>query len=197
MSDPEHGLPQGFNEFLLVFIRETDRAAVIVGAAALDQMLADALARVLLPCASAQDELLDSDRPIGSFGPRIMLAHRLGLIDAGIARHLHLIRKLRNAMAHDVAPASLEAAPHRDRVGAIAAPFRQWAEFRRVVAIARQQYQVQMSDPSLEFRTAYCIIAAKLLALANTCGPLDYRAPITLAVPGTREGTEDAVGGSK
>jgi len=45
------------------FARESDRAAVVLGAAKLDLQLYQILQKVLLPNPSATDELLDGDAP--------------------------------------------------------------------------------------------------------------------------------------
>src|SRR5437016_8187867 len=78
------------------FAKESDRAAVIVGAAKLDLLLYQLLEKVLLPSTSNTDELLAGDSGLSTFHSRIHAAHRLGFIDDQLARALHLIRKIRN-----------------------------------------------------------------------------------------------------
>src|SRR3569832_1244104 len=83
------------------FGAESDRAAVILASAKLDELLHLAITRKLLACPTAQDDLLRTDGPIGSFAARITLAHRLGLIDDTFAKTLHLIKRIRNDFAHE------------------------------------------------------------------------------------------------
>jgi hypothetical protein len=119
-SDP------GFEQWYQVveeFSRESERAGVILGGARLDELLYQLLDRVLVPVPGNRDELLDQDGPLSSFGPRIHAAYRLGLISAPLARTLHLIRKIRNAFAHESAGATLDAGAHRDRVRELTLPY--------------------------------------------------------------------------
>jgi hypothetical protein len=63
------------------FAQESERAAVILGAATLDVELEKLFTAVLRPTSGKTDNLLDSDRPIGSFSAKISLLHRLYFLD--------------------------------------------------------------------------------------------------------------------
>jgi len=89
-----------FSAFLKEFQDETDRGAALVGAALLDQKLADTL-RGFMVKSPAADELLDGGAAsIGSFSARIKAAFALGLIDVHERHECDLIRKVRNEFAH-------------------------------------------------------------------------------------------------
>lgn len=105
------------------FNAESDRAAVILGASKLDQLLRELLVKKFLPNPTSQDDLFDSDKPIASFSSRINVAYRLGLIDKQFANSLHLIRRIRNEFAHEAVGASLGEGAHRDRVKTLVAAF--------------------------------------------------------------------------
>ncbi len=97
----EHHWLRFFNE---EFMKESDRAAVILTAAMLDESLKELIEAFLIPCSSSEDPLLDgANASIGSFSSRIECAYRLGLISNTFAKCLHIIRKIRNSFAHDVA----------------------------------------------------------------------------------------------
>jgi hypothetical protein len=53
------------------------------------------------------------DRPLGSFGARIALAQRLGLLDASVEQAQEASRKVRIAFAHSTAVASLNQPSHQ------------------------------------------------------------------------------------
>lgn len=97
-----------------------DRAAIIVSAARLDVLLCEILEGFLLPPrlkSGEEDQLLSRMRPLSSFSSRIYVARRLGLIDTQIEDALHIIRDLRNEMAHQpFTNISLNKPPHKDRV---------------------------------------------------------------------------------
>lgn len=105
-----------FDEFVEQFIGESDRSAVVLSAAKLDQQLYFLLSRYLLKSYNKQqDELLDGDSPLASFSARINLCYRVGLIDKSFADALHIVRKIRNDFAHKVT-ARLTDSPYRDRM---------------------------------------------------------------------------------
>jgi DNA-binding MltR family transcriptional regulator len=113
-----------FNKFAQEFASESDRAAVILGAAKLDLLLYQAIQRYLLPNSSTSDELLDGDAPLGTFSSRIKLAHRLGLIDNSLTKALNLVRRIRNSFAHELSGISLNEGAHKDRIKELVAPFK-------------------------------------------------------------------------
>jgi DNA-binding MltR family transcriptional regulator len=81
----------------------SDRSCLIVAASIIDYQLTEYLRARLVASGSAQDNLLDgANAPIGTFGARIDLAHRIGLIGQTFTRDLHLIRRMRNDMAHSI-----------------------------------------------------------------------------------------------
>ena len=106
-----------FSQFVEEFRDESDRAAVVLGAAKLDLVLYQILQAYLLPTTTGKDELLDGDSPLGTFSSKINISYRLGLLASSFARALHLVRKIRNAFAHDVSGCSLTTGAHSDRVG--------------------------------------------------------------------------------
>lgn len=112
-----------FEEFAREFKSESDRAAVILGASKLDQLLGMILERYLLPCPVSNDHLFDANGPLGNFSSKIDFAYRLGLINSQYCKSIHLIRRIRNAFAHEVYGAKLNNGSHRDRVKALVSPF--------------------------------------------------------------------------
>jgi len=152
-----------FAKFVGEFKEETDRAAVILAAAKLDVLLYQLFRKVLVPIPVPQDELLDQDRPLSSFGAKINLCHRLGLIDAEFAQALHMIRKIRNEFAHELANSKLSEGPHRDRVRTLVMPFGRVRNF--FDELIRGFFKGLPSGPSTEFRMVVCIMAVRLEAL--------------------------------
>lgn len=121
------------NEYFMAFIdefkSESDRAAVILGAAKLDNILYQILNKILLPPPSGNDELLDNDNPLSTFSSRINICYRLGLIDAEFSRTLHLIRKIRNTFAHEISWANLNSGNYWDRIREMSNIFKQCKEY--------------------------------------------------------------------
>ena len=100
----------------LQMLEERGRGAVLVGVARVDAALEVLLKAALAP-PSGSETLFLTDRPLGSFGARIALAQRLGLIDHQVERALHTLRKVRNAFAHTTAVASLGDASYQQPLG--------------------------------------------------------------------------------
>ena len=91
------------------FSTESDRACVILAAVLLDSALKTLLKTKLVSCYSANDPLFDgSNAPLATFSSRIEMVYRLGIVDTGFARSLHLVRRIRNDFAHNVTGCTFE-----------------------------------------------------------------------------------------
>lgn len=84
-------------------IRESDRGAVIVGAAILD----DAVTQLLRAVFDANkisnkqiDKMFDLSGPLSSFGSKTLVAYGFGFISKTVFEDLNRIRGLRNEFAH-------------------------------------------------------------------------------------------------
>lgn len=111
------------NNFLAQIEGESDRAAVIVGAALLHDLLRSILLAALrphVPAKSGAPDQLDAGPTsiLGTFSGCIDLAHRLGLIGDGNYRDLHNVREMRNICAHKNwdKRIDLSQSPFKDRV---------------------------------------------------------------------------------
>jgi hypothetical protein len=102
--------------FVIGLLEESERMAVIMGAARLEMGLEQLLKRVMRHNPLKDDNLFDTDRPLGTFSAKTALAHRLGLIGDDVERGLRMIRKIRNDFAHSIEKATLLDAPHKDRI---------------------------------------------------------------------------------
>jgi hypothetical protein len=147
-----------FRKFAAEFSGESDRAAVILGAAKLDVLLYQLLQKVLRPSTSKTDELLEGDSPLGTFSARTLICHRLGLIDDDLFRSINLIRRIRNSFAHELTGVSLDAGAHRDRVRELVAPLKEHGSFNWLL----KEYYKDRIGPSGEFRAAVALIALRL-----------------------------------
>lgn len=105
--------------FIRSLVAESERAAVVLGAAKLDSLLDLLLRRSFLPCAGGRDDLLDTERPLGTFSAKISIAYRLGLIDKDFEYALQVIRKIRNSFAHSIENERLSRSSHHDRLAEV------------------------------------------------------------------------------
>lgn len=101
---------------VLQMMAERGRGVVLVGAARLDLALEHLLLAVMAPSSDPDDKLFTPDRSLGSFGAKISLAARLGLIKPNIEKALHAIRSVRNDFAHSAGDPSLEEPRHQKRL---------------------------------------------------------------------------------
>jgi hypothetical protein len=122
---PQNGLhAAAFEAFYEEFVSDSDRAAVILGAAKIDDILGRILsAHLVLPFDEKSDELLSTNGPLGTMSARIDMVFRLGLISKEFRRSLHLIRKIRNTFAHDLEGCSFETASIRSQTNELFAPY--------------------------------------------------------------------------
>lgn len=155
-------------------LQERGRGAVLVGVARVDAALERLLQAVLLPAAGRNDSLFQADRPLGSFGARISLAHRMGLIQTPVERALHTLRRVRNAFAHSSDSASLADPAHAARLAqayqdARANPL--WAPLESVLSKAGAAGEAPV-DPALrDYILLITILVAFLEAAAQQLAP--------------------------
>ncbi|MFM7267215.1 MAG: DUF4145 domain-containing protein [Cyanobium sp.] len=95
---------------------ERGRGLVLVGAARLDLALEHLLKAVMAPSPGPDDKLFTADRSLGSYGAKITLAARLGLIEPPIEQALHAIRSVRNDFAHSAGEPTLAEPRHLKRL---------------------------------------------------------------------------------
>jgi hypothetical protein len=147
--------------FVIELGNESDRGAVVIGAARLDELLSQLLAAVLQPSPTAQDALLGTDRPLGTFSARIDACYRLSLIDAEFANALHCARRIRNAFAHETSQSSLSEARHRDRINQLVAPFRSSESFTSLRPMLSEWWP-KRDAPTLDLFTVMAMAMARL-----------------------------------
>lgn len=95
---------------------ESDRGAVLIGVSYLEYAL-EKLLRNAMP--SPDDQLFKgSSAPLSSLASKIDVANAFGLISSNIARNLHLLRKVRNQVAHSWDRFDIEEPGVEDRIRA-------------------------------------------------------------------------------
>jgi len=146
-------------EFVKEFVKESDRAAVILGAAKIGTQLFQILQKVLVPNPTTTDDLLDNERPLSSFSSRINMVYRLGLVEAELARALHLIRRIRNSCAHELTGVSFSSGPHRDRIRELVAPLKEMNFFPDL----KKRFGMDGLDETAgDFRVSVAIVMVRL-----------------------------------
>lgn len=89
------------------FKGNSDRAAAIVGASYLDELLREILLSYLVEdCSKNDKELFSGNGPLSTFSSRINLSFRFGIISENEKKMLHGIRGIRNEFAHKLSGAS-------------------------------------------------------------------------------------------
>ena len=116
MQKPTHS--EDWSElFRCEFSKESDRAAVILSVAMLEQTLETLLKARSVSVSGSDDSLFDGPyAPLASFSAKIDFAYRIGLISANLCRDLHLIRRIRNDFAHDVSNSNFQNVKTKERI---------------------------------------------------------------------------------
>lgn len=112
---------QSYVELFSDLEHESERGAVLLTAAALDDALKDLL-RIRLVQAKSTDDLFDGTAPLATFSARINLSFSVGVISQQEHSLLHKLRKIRNDCAH-VRAIRFHEAPLRDRCLALKLPY--------------------------------------------------------------------------
>ncbi len=106
------------------FAGASDRAAAVVAAAFLDELLNTLLQAAMVDGSFKQSELFQPAQPLGSFMAKVRLSMALGLIDESEKRRLALVAKIRNEFAHATADLSFTTHAIADRCRELAFPIR-------------------------------------------------------------------------
>ena len=185
MDQSLQGAASAVRAIALQMLEERGRGAVLVGVARVDAALERVLLSVLLPSEGRGDALFQPDRPLGSFGAKISLAHRLGLIDQPVERALHTLRRVRNTFAHSSESAALSDPGH---VGALTEAYREaqanplWAPLQQALDNASGAGD-QPLDPTL--RDYILLITILVAFLEATALQLQtYEPPVVMRFSG-------------
>jgi len=186
MDDPIEAAAEEARSVALGMLRERGRGAILVGVARVDSAL-EALLKAALAPPSGSETLFHTDRPLGSFGAKIALAARLGLIDAAVEQSLHSLRRVRNAFAHSTAQVRLVDPPYRERLRegiAIARRNLLWAPMQSILhkhMTERGDASQGEDDPGLvDFVLLITILVAFLETGSSTVQPLQPSLTMTL-----------------
>jgi hypothetical protein len=111
---------------------------------------------------------------LGSFGARISLAHRLGLIETPVERALHTLRRVRNRFAHSTTTAKLTDPSHAERLQQAYAAARSNSLWLPLEQILQERVGTDGSplDPALrDYILLITILVAFLEAAAQQLSP--------------------------
>ena len=112
---------QLYVELLSDLEHESERGAVLLIGAALDDALKDLL-KIRFIQAKSTNELFEGTAPLSTFSARIDLSFSVGVISEAERRLLHKLRKIRNECAH-VRTIRFHEAPLRDKCLSLKLPY--------------------------------------------------------------------------
>lgn len=134
------------------------------------------------------DELLETDRALGTYSARINAAHRLGLIDSDFARALHIFRRLRNTFAHETAGTSFDHGPGRNRIRELVAPVAHFAPFVRL----RERFK-DKPETAADFFTLSALLVGRLEVACSSVERLSGSKPSVLIPSRWKTADEETV----
>ncbi|MDT0228498.1 hypothetical protein N7583_22310 [Serratia marcescens] len=109
-----------FARYYKMLEEESDRGAVLIASGLFEEALQEIISKRLLPSVTNKDPLFGSEgAPLSTFGAKIEMAYRLGVINEGIRELLNKFRKMRNEFAHNIYKASFTETDVKDRLRAI------------------------------------------------------------------------------
>jgi hypothetical protein len=182
---PEAVAARAARTIALQMLEERGRGAVLVGVARVDAALESLLKAVMEPDKGKGDGLFLPERPLGSLGAKVALAHRLGLIDDAVERALSVLRKLRNAFAHSAESASLTDDTHRMRLDGIYTEARTnplWGPLEAVLAAQPPSTQGPLDAALRDYILLITILVAFLEATAKQLKPI--KLPVVMRFSG-------------
>lgn len=160
--------------------RESDRGAVLTGAAHLDQML-ELLLRAKFSAvrqkpARAINPLFEGFGPLATFSAKVTVAYAIDLLEDWMYQDLHSIRKLRNLFAHTIAIIEFDSPEVVGLTSKLTAKGLRKADFGLSSVVGKERLQFQLT---LVHITA--LIASKIVVqLANV--PDDFKVQFMVAL---------------
>ena len=182
---PEAVAARAARTIALQMLEERGRGAVLVGVARVDAALESLLQAVMAPGKGKGDGLFLPERPLGSLGAKVALAHRLGLIDDAVERALGVLRRLRNAFAHSAESASLTDDTHRMRLEAVYLEARAnplWGPLEAVLAAQPPSAHGPLDAALRDYILLITILVAFLEATAKQLKPI--KPPVVMRFAG-------------
>ena len=186
---PEAVAARAARTIALQMVEERGRGAVLVGVARVDAALESLIQAVMAPGPAKGDGLFQPERPLGSLGAKVALAHRLGLIDDEVERALGVLRKLRNAFAHSAESASLTDDTHRMRLEAVYLEARVnplWGPLQAVLAAQPPSARGPLDEALRDYILLITILVAFLEATAKQLKPI--KPPVVMRFAGIGKG---------
>jgi len=170
-----------FTAFIIDFRKESDRAAVVLGAAKLDSLLEKLLESYLLPFNSKKDRniIFSFNGPLGTFSSRIHMVYRLRILDEDYFKILILIKKIRNEFAHNISSLKLDKPPISDLVMEITNPLMKFETLQSF----RDDLFKGVNDYSANFRTVLALLIFMLEYLSNNVTNFHSGEPFPLLFP--------------
>lgn len=130
---------------------ESPRGIVLVSAAMLEEALQELMLARLVPNSSSSDALFDGPMsPFGSFSAKIDGAYRLAIISHKFSRDLHIIRRIRNEVAHQPKGFTFDDSGTKARVTNLS---HSHGIFRRSPTWVEQRGTLSVADQFLEAAT--------------------------------------------
>lgn len=157
-----------YQKFFDEFMGESDRAAIVLGAAQMDELLKDILMKRLI---SPKKDLFDFNGPFGTFSARIDTAHATGAIDKSFANKIHLVRKIRNQCAHNIQSVDLNASDISGQITTLSDAFSDAEFWADNLKQAGEIYK--KSGNTLTLRFAIALLVANLVMVTRSIQMID------------------------
>ena len=157
---------------------ESDRAAIVLGAAQMDELLATILPKRLI---DTKKEFFDFNGPFGTFSSRIDTAQAIGVINKSFANKLHLVRKIRNQCAHNIQKVNLEVPPVSQQISELALAFSDTEFWSTNLQQAGEMFN--KSGNSLTLRFAIALLVANLALVNENVQTIDASAARPVVCP--------------
>ncbi|WP_205275550.1 MltR family transcriptional regulator, partial [Morganella morganii] len=115
LADQETG--NLIKSYFSILRSESDKGAVLVASSVFEDALKDLITARIYPSKDKRDPLFSGEgAPLFSFGAKIEMAYRLGVLSDGVREQLTIFRRLRNEFAHNIDKHSFDDPAVKDRI---------------------------------------------------------------------------------
>lgn len=167
-----------FNNFFNDFMEESDRAAIILGAAQIDELLRKVIEKKLV---GSTEKLFDFNGPMGTFSSKIDMAYALGTINLDFSKKIHLVRKIRNDCAHNIAKVNFKENSVSQKINELSASYNKTEFWKNSFERAKNRFK--KDDQSMALRLSISLIVANLIMIEKDVSKIDGKKAQAIFVP--------------
>jgi hypothetical protein len=167
-----------FRNFISEFMKESDRAAIVLGASQIDSLLTEILKKRLI---NAKSELFEFNGPFGTFSAKIYAIYSTGVIDGDFSYKIHIVRKIRNDCAHNIQAIDLNSQGISQQISSLSKSFVETDYWETTKQEAERSFGI--TGNALVLRLSMAFLIANLTQIKLRVKPIESSSVFKILTP--------------